>query len=95
MQDPPPGHGWRRSSELVKDQMVSRDESSSASCLHGEINERVQEHIEGQEKANIADLAANVEQAGTWYYVVDCATCRAVIPSSTRPNMSRFCAFRR
>jgi hypothetical protein len=86
MQDPPPGHGWRRSSELVKDQMVSQDESSSDSCLHGEINERVQVHVEGQEKANIADLAANVEQAGTWYYVVDCATCRAVIPFKHAPE---------
>jgi hypothetical protein len=66
--------------------MVPQDESSSESCLHCEINERVQEHVEGQEKADIADLAANLEEAETRYYVVDCATCKAVIPFKHAPE---------
>jgi hypothetical protein len=70
----------------VKGQSVPQDESSSESCLHCEINELVQEHIEGQEKAGIADLAANFEEAGTWYYVVDCATCKAIIPFKHAPE---------
>jgi hypothetical protein len=70
----------------VKGQKVPQDESSSESCPHCEINELVQEHIEGQEKVGIADLAANLEEAGTWYYVVDCATCKAVIPFKHAPE---------
>jgi hypothetical protein len=70
----------------VKDQMAPQDESSSESCLHREINERVQEKVEGQEKVDIADLAANSEEAGTWYYVVDCATCKAIIPFKHAPE---------
>jgi hypothetical protein len=59
---------------------VPDDERSSESCLHCEINDLVQEHVEGQEKFDLVALAANLEEAGTWYYVVDCATCKAVIP---------------
>jgi hypothetical protein len=66
--------------------MVTQDESSSESCLHCEIDERVQEHLEGQEKADIAELAANSEEAETRYYVVDCATCKAVIPFKHAPE---------
>jgi hypothetical protein len=71
---------------LVKGQTVPQDESSSESCPHCEINELVQEHIEGQEKVGVADLATNFEEAGTWYYVVDCATCKAVIPFKHAPE---------
>jgi hypothetical protein len=70
----------------VKGQMVPQDESSSESCPHGQINEPVQEHVEGQEKVDIADLAANLVEAGTWYYVVDCVTCKAVIPFKHAPE---------
>jgi hypothetical protein len=70
----------------VKGQKIPQDESSSESCPHCEINELVREHIEGQEKVGIADLAANLEEAGTWYYVVDCATCKAVIPFKHAPE---------
>ena len=59
---------------------MPQDERSSESCLHCEINDLVQEDVEGQEKVDTPDLAANLEEAGTWYYVVDCATCKAVIP---------------
>jgi hypothetical protein len=51
-------------------------EQSSESCLHCESNDLAQEHIDGQENIDVAEL----EDAGTWYYVVDCATCKAVIP---------------
>jgi hypothetical protein len=70
----------------VEGQKAPQDESSSESCLHCEVNEPVQEHIEGQEKVGIADLAVNLEEAGTWYYVVDCATCKAVIPFKHAPE---------
>jgi hypothetical protein len=28
----------------------------------------------------LAGMTANLEEAGTWYYVVDCAICKAVVP---------------
>jgi hypothetical protein len=59
--------------------MVPPDESSSESCLHCEIIEPVQEHVERREKVDI-------EEAGTWHYVVDCATCKAVIPFKHAPE---------
>jgi hypothetical protein len=65
---------------MVKGQIVPDDERSSESCLHCEINDLVQEHVEGQEKFDLVALAANLEEARTWYYVVDCATCKAIIP---------------
>jgi hypothetical protein len=71
---------------MVKGQIVPDDERSSESCLHGEINDLVQEHVEGQEKFDLVALAANLEEAGTWYYVVDCATCKAVIPFKHAPD---------
>jgi hypothetical protein len=71
---------------MVKGQIVPDDERSSESCLHGEINDLVQEHVEGQEKFDLVALAANLEEAGTWYYVVDCATCKAVIPFKHAPE---------
>jgi hypothetical protein len=45
---------------------VPQDERSSESCLHCEINDLVQEDVEGQEKVDTPDLAANLEEAGTW-----------------------------
>jgi hypothetical protein len=65
---------------------VPQDERSSESCLHCEINELVQAEVEGQEKVDTSDLAANLEEAGTWYYVVDCSTCKAVIPFKHAPE---------
>ena len=65
---------------------MPQDERSSESCLHCEINDLVQEDVEGQEKVDTPDLAANLEEAGTWYYVVDCATCKAVIPFKHAPE---------
>ena len=48
---------------MVKDQIVPQDESSAESCLHCEINDLVQEHIEGQEKVNIVALAVNMAES--------------------------------
>jgi hypothetical protein len=31
-------------------------------------------------------MTANLEEAGTWYYVVDCATCKALIPFKHAPE---------
>jgi hypothetical protein len=44
-------------------QIVPEDESSSESCLHCEINDVVREHIESQEKVDIADLAARMAES--------------------------------
>ena len=63
---------------MVKGQMAAQDEHSSETCLRDEINDVVQKA--GQEKADPVALAANLEKAGTWYYVVDCATCKAIVP---------------
>jgi hypothetical protein len=69
----------------VKGQIVPA-EHSSAKCLRGESNDRTQEHVEGPEKVDITELAANLEEAGTWYYVVDCATRKAVVPFKHAPE---------
>jgi hypothetical protein len=71
---------------MVKGQIVPDDERPSENCLHCEIDDLVQEHVEGQEKFDLVALAANSEEAGTWYYVVDCATCKAVIPFKHAPE---------
>ena len=71
---------------IVEGQIVPQDERSSESCLHCEINDLVLEDVEGQETVDTPDLAANLEEAGTWYYVVDCATCKAVIPFKHAPE---------
>jgi hypothetical protein len=66
--------------------MVTHDEGSSQSRLNREINELVQKQVEGQERVDTADPASNPEDAGTWYYVVDCAICEAVIPFKHAPE---------
>jgi hypothetical protein len=71
---------------MVKGQIEPDDERSSESCLHCEINDLVPEHVEGPEKFDLVALAAKLEEAGTWYYVVDCATCKAVIPFKHAPE---------
>jgi hypothetical protein len=48
---------------MVKDQIVQQDESSTESCLHCEINDLVQEYIEGQEKVDIVELAAKIAES--------------------------------
>jgi hypothetical protein len=40
---------------MVKDQIVQEDESSSESCLHCEINDLVQEYLDGQERVDIVE----------------------------------------
>jgi hypothetical protein len=47
----------------MREQIVPQDESSSESCLHCEINDLVQEYIEGQEKVDIVDLAARMAES--------------------------------
>jgi hypothetical protein len=48
---------------MAKGQIVPQDESSSESCLHCEINDLVQEHIEGQEKVDLVALAAKMAES--------------------------------
>jgi hypothetical protein len=42
---------------------VPEDETSAESCLHCEINDLVQEYIEGQEKVDIMDLTARMAES--------------------------------
>jgi hypothetical protein len=55
------------------------DEHSSESC---EIGGLVQERVERLGKVDIVEL----QDGGTWYYVVDCATCNALIPFKYAPE---------
>jgi hypothetical protein len=48
---------------MVSKRVVPQDESALESCLHCEINDLVQEHIEGQEKVDVADLAARMAES--------------------------------
>ena len=48
---------------MVKDRIVAQDDNSSESCLHCEINDLVQEYIEGQEKVDIMELAARMAES--------------------------------
>jgi hypothetical protein len=72
---------------MVKGQIVRGDETSSESCLHCEIHDLVQEQVD------LAALAANLEEAGTWYYVIDCATCKTVIPFKHAPEDEEILSF--
>jgi hypothetical protein len=66
--------------------MVPQTETSPKSSLHLEISERALELNERQEKVDIGGLVPNSEEGGTWYYVVDCATCKAAIPFKHAPE---------
>ena len=49
---------------VSKSEVVPQDERSSESCLHCEINDLVQEHVEGlDEPVNIVALAANIAES--------------------------------
>jgi hypothetical protein len=48
---------------VSKREVVPEDERSSESCLHCEINDLVQEHVEGEEKVDLVDLAAKMAES--------------------------------
>jgi hypothetical protein len=48
---------------VSKREVVPQDERSSESCLHCEINDLVEEHIEGQEMVDIAEVAARMAES--------------------------------
>ena len=48
---------------VSKREVVPEDERSSESCLHREINDLVEEHIEGQETVDIAEVAARMAES--------------------------------
>jgi hypothetical protein len=48
---------------VSKREVVPEDESELESCLHCEINDLVQEHVEGQENIDVADLAARMAES--------------------------------
>ena len=49
------GHGER--------EVVPQDERTSESCLHCEINDVVEEHIEGRETVDIAEVTARMAES--------------------------------
>jgi hypothetical protein len=48
---------------VSKREVVPQDERSSESCLHCEINDLVEEHIEEQETVDIAEVAARMAES--------------------------------
>jgi hypothetical protein len=48
---------------VSKREIVPEDERASESCLHCEINDLVQEHLEGQETVDAVALAANITES--------------------------------
>jgi hypothetical protein len=48
---------------MVKGQMAAQDERSSEACLHCEINDLVQEYVEGQETVDVVALGANIAES--------------------------------
>ena len=48
---------------VSKREVVPQDERASESCLHCEINDLVQEHVEGQERVDVVALAANIAES--------------------------------
>jgi hypothetical protein len=48
---------------VSKREVVSPDDRASESCLHCEINDLVQEHIEGRETIEMAEVAARMAES--------------------------------
>jgi hypothetical protein len=48
---------------VSKREVVPEDESPSESCLHCEINDLVQEYVDGQDNVDIAELAARMAES--------------------------------
>ena len=48
---------------VSKREVVPQDERASESCLHCEINDLVQEHVEGQETVDMAEVAARMAES--------------------------------
>ena len=48
---------------VSKREVVPQDESAVESCLHCEINDVVQEHVEGPEKFDLAEMTARMAES--------------------------------
>ena len=48
---------------MSKREVGPQDESALESCLHCEINDLVQEHIEGQETVDVAEVTARMAES--------------------------------
>ena len=48
---------------VSKREVVTPDDRASESCLHCEINDLVQEHVEGQETIDMAEVAARMAES--------------------------------
>jgi hypothetical protein len=48
---------------VSKSEIEPQDENALESCLHCEINDLVQEHVEGHETVDIAEVAARMAES--------------------------------
>ncbi len=48
---------------VSKREIVPEDERASENCLHCEINDLVQEYIDGEENVDVAELAARMAES--------------------------------
>ena len=64
--------------------MVPQTKSFPRNPLHPDIRERALEPNEERQEVDIAD--AGLSSAEAWYYVVDCASCKAAIPFKHAPE---------
>ena len=48
---------------MSKREVVAPDERASESCLHCEINDLVDEHVEGHETVDMAEVAARIAES--------------------------------
>jgi hypothetical protein len=48
---------------VSKREVVPQDEGALESCLHCEINDLVQEHVEEQEKVDVVAMAAKIAES--------------------------------
>jgi len=56
-------HAEEERDMVSKREVVPQDERAVESCLHCEINDVVQEHVEGHETVDIAEMAARMAES--------------------------------
>ena len=74
---------------MVKDQIVLQDDNSPESCLHCEINDLVQEHIEGRERVDIVELLAKMAESLVELVLLAPAEDRAKLLAATIAHLGQ------
>jgi hypothetical protein len=70
----------------VKGQIVPQGEGASDGCLQCDIDDLLNERLDGQGRVDLVASVPDLEESGTWYYVVDCATCKTAVPFKHAPE---------